>query len=178
MSAGIPVSRAIGDGLVAGLVGGSDDIVLVDDGSLGGDASTGPLPLTPGAAPTGLGLGDGLGGRLSGPLGGFGRSRLASASGLVGGPGGLVSVADDVDGVADLVDATTGLSPGAAPSGTGLGGRLFSAGLGPDRVLVGDGLDLDGATAAALGAKGAIIQPQGPVVNGAGEWCGYDSILG
>ena len=178
MSAGIPVSSAIGEGLVGGIVEGldGDEIVLVDDGSLAAEEATGPLPLTLGAAPTGVGLGDGLGGRLSGPLGGF----RGQASGLVGGPGGLVSVADDVDGVADLVDATTGLTPGAAPSGTGLGGRLFSTGLGPDRILVGtaDGLELDGATSAALGVTGALIQPQGPVVNGAGEWCGYDGVLG
>ena len=106
------------------------------------DAATG---LSVGAAPSGRGLGGGFAGR------GFG--------GLVGGPSGLVSVADDVDGIADLVEATTGLSPGAAPSGRGLGSRLFSAGLRPDTILVGDGLDLDGATSAALGATGALIQP-------------------
>ena len=180
MSAGIPVAPAVGAGLVGGLVGGPDgEIVLVDDGSLAEDEGAFTRPLTLGAAPTGLGLGDGLGGRASGPFGGFGLGgRLGQAGGLVGGPSGLVSVADDVDGVAELVDAATGLSPGAAPSGTGLGGRLFSAGLGPDRILVGDGLELDGATSAALGATGALIQPQGPIVNGAGEWCGYDGVLG
>ena len=175
MSAGIPVAPAVGAGLVGGLVGGPDgEIVLVDDGSAAEDEGAFGRPLTLGAAPTGLGLGDGLGGRASGPFGGFG----VGVGGLVGGPGGLVAVADDVDGVAELVDATTGLTAGAAPSGTGLGGRLFSAGLGPDRILVGDGLELDGATSAALGATGALIQPQGPVVNGAGEWCGYDGVLG
>ena len=56
-----------------------------------------------------------------------------------------------------MVDESTGLSPGAAPSGTGLGGRRLSASLRPDTILVGDGLDLDGVTSAALGATGALI---------------------